>query len=160
MEWSCKGGQQELNQSGHLLICIRLLISEEYQVLDIKITSNGMMEWMSRTDTTYWIVHHISEESCLFQSGKGWNSSTEQSALVCLWKVPVLLLTKKNERSRVFAFTTWTYGGKKDQLHNDVLCFLKDKDVSSQGKSEANTTGKQFVKMLVNVFWYVDISIN
>ena len=28
---------------------------------------------------------------------------------------------------------------KKDQLHNDVLCFLKDKNVSFQGKTEANT---------------------
>ena len=45
---------------------------------------------------------------------------------------------------------------KKDQLHNDVLCFLKDKNVSFRGKTEANTTGKQYVKTLVNVLWYVD----
>ena len=45
---------------------------------------------------------------------------------------------------------------KKDQLHNDVLCFLKDKDVFFRGKNEANATGKQFVKTLVNVLWYID----
>ena len=34
-----------------------------------------------------------------------------------------------------------TVVNKKDQLHNDVLYFLKDKNVSFRGKTEANTTG-------------------
>ena len=46
---------------------------------------------------------------------------------------------------------------KKNELCNDVLCLLKDKDVFFRGKTEeANTTGKQYVKMLLNVLWYVD----
>ena len=49
MELSCKEGQQELNQSGLLPICsyLCLSISDEYQVLDIKISSDGKTEWVS-----------------------------------------------------------------------------------------------------------------
>ena len=42
-----------------------------------------------------------------------------------------------------------------NQLRNDVL-FLRDKNVSFQGKTDANTIGKQYVKTLVNMLWYVN----
>lgn len=31
---------------------------------------------------------------------------------------------------------------KKDQLHNDILSFLNNKDVSFRGRTEADATGK------------------
>ena len=46
-------------------------------------------------------------------------------------------------------------GNKKAQLHKDVLFFERQK-ISFRDKIEANTTGKQYVKTLMNVLWYVD----
>ena len=45
---------------------------------------------------------------------------------------------------------------KKDKLYNAVLLFLKSQNVGFKDKAEACTTGKQFLKTLVNVLWYID----
>ena len=45
---------------------------------------------------------------------------------------------------------------KEDELHNVVLVFLKSKKVAFMDKAEACTTGKQLLKTLMNVLWYID----
>ena len=49
-----------------------LSISNEYQVLDIKIRSDGKTEWVSvELLQPTELYTYFSEESCLFQSGEG-----------------------------------------------------------------------------------------
>ena len=95
-----------------------------------------------------------------FRVARDGTARSEQSAFSVLMKGARAVADKEKQEKQSESLPLLpehtVVNNKKDQLHNDVLCFLKDKDVSFRGKSEANTTGKQFVKTLVNVLWYVD----
>ena len=138
-----------------------LLISDEYQVIDIKISSDGKTEWVfveliQPTELcTIFQKNHV-----LFRVVRDGTSRSEQSAFSVLMQGARAIDKKEKEEKQGETLPSlpehMVVNNKKDQLHNDILCFLKNKGVSFRGKTEASTSGKQFVKTLVNVLWYVD----
>lgn len=96
-----------------------LSISAQYQVVDIKISSDGKTEWMSVE--LIQPVHHIPEESCIFQSCKDGAAQSEQSAFSVLMTGACAVADKEKQEKRSESLLPehMVVNNKKDQLHND-----------------------------------------
>ena len=90
-----------------------------------------------RTDTTNRIVHCISEESCLFRVARDGTARSEWSAFSMLMTGARAVADKEKQEKQSESLPLLpehTVVNKKDQLHNDVLCFLKDRRFLSRQK--------------------------
>ena len=131
--------------------------SDEYEVLDLKISSDVKTKWVSvkllqPTELcTIFQTNHV-----LFRVVGSRTTRLSRTFSVLMQGACAITDNKRTKRhceSLPSLPEHTVVNNKKDRLHNDVLCFLEDKNISFQDKTEANTTGKQYVKTLVNVLW-------
>ena len=141
-----------------------LSISDEYEVIDIKINCDGKMEWVSVELLQLTELCLIFQKNhVLFRVAGSETTQSQQNMFSVLmqgaWTIADKERAERHSESSALLPEHTVVNNKKDQLHNDVLCFSKDKNVFFQGKAETNTTGKQYIKTLVNVLWYVAASV-